>query len=82
MKVTYWSDYITGNVVADSWEICNKFSLPNTSKSLAKKFTLISLYQIIQKTKCSMMILMGFSETPRICTFPELIRLNNKASLC
>ena len=49
----------------------------------SKKFTLISLANgTKENSKCSIIILMGFSQTPRIFkTFFELIRRNNKASL-
>ena len=61
----------------------SRFSLSNTSKSLSKEFTLISLPNgTKENSKCCIMILMGFSQTPRIfTTFFELIRRNNKASL-
>ena len=49
----------------------------------SKKFNLISLGNgTKENSKCSIIILMGFSQTPRIFkTFFELIRRNNKASL-
>ena len=61
----------------------NRFSLSNTSKSLPNEFTLISLPSGTKgNSKCSIIILMGFSHTPRIfATFFELIRHNDKAAL-
>ena len=61
----------------------NRFSLLNTSKILSKEFTLTSLPNgTKENSKCSIIILMGFSQTPRISTtFFELLRRNNKASL-
>ena len=61
----------------------NRFSLSNTSKSLSKEFTLISLPNgTKESSKCSIIILMRFSQTPRMfTTFFEFIRHNNKASL-
>ena len=61
----------------------NRFSISNTSKSLSKEFTLISLPNgTKENSKCSIIILMGFSQTPRIFTTVfQLIRPNNKASL-
>ena len=58
-------------------------SLLNTSKSLSKEFTLTSLpNDTKESSKSSIIILMGFSQTPRIfTTFFELVRRNNKASL-
>ena len=60
----------------------NRFSLSNTSKSLSEEFTSTSLPNGTEEiSKCSIIILMGFSQTPRMFTFFELIRRNNKASL-
>ena len=61
----------------------NRFSLLNTSKSLSKEFTLMFLPNgTKENSKCSIIILMGFSQIPRIfTTFFELICRNNKASL-
>ena len=77
MKVTYCVDYITGNVFTECYQTRLKvfpknllsffISLPNDAK---------------ENSKCSIMILIGVSHTPRIfTTFLELNRHNNKASL-
>ena len=60
----------------------SRFSLLKTSKSFSKEFTLTSLPNgTKENSKYSIIILMGFSQPPRIFTFFELIRRNNKASL-
>ena len=60
----------------------NRFSLSNTSDSLSEEFTSTSLPNGTKEiSKCSIIILMGFSQPPRMFTFFELIHRNNKASL-
>ena len=61
----------------------SRLPLSNTPKSFSKEFTLISLPNSTKEnSKCSIIILMGFSQTPKIfTTLFELIRRNSKAPL-
>ena len=84
MKRTYWLIILLTMLLPIPARYSNS-SLSNTSKSLSKEFTFllyISTKCIKENSKCSMMILMGVSQTAWIfTTFPELIFGNNKASL-